>query len=154
MKNPLASLPGKFRRRVPTAMKALLEMENEMDRVFQTSSFWPEEVGAFDFSPACDFKDTGKEYVINFDIPGIKREDVKIEMENNRLTVSGQRNVWRDEKDARYLLSESCSGCFIRSFSLPNLVDESRVDAHYADGVLTITVPKIEASKAKQIKIH
>ncbi|MBK9039541.1 MAG: Hsp20/alpha crystallin family protein [Bdellovibrionales bacterium] len=154
MKNPLANLPERLRRRVPTAMKALLEMENEMDRVFQTSSFWPEEVGSFDFSPACDFKDTGKEYVINFDIPGIKREDVKIEMENNRLTVSGERSVRRDEKEARYLLSESCSGYFMRSFSLPNLVDESRVDAQYADGVLTITVPKIEASKAKQIKIH
>jgi hypothetical protein len=60
----------------------------------------------------------------------------------------------RDEKNARYLLSESCSGYFMRSFSLPNLVDESRVDAQYADGVLTITVPKTEASKAKQIKIH
>jgi HSP20 family protein len=154
MKNPLAILPQTFRRRMPTALKAMAEMENEMNRLFQSSTAWPEEFESFDFSPACDLREDNKQYVAQFDIPGIKKDEVKIELENGRLTVSGERKDKKEEKDAKHYLSESYYGSFLRSFSLPSAVDEAKIDAHYEDGVLTIKIPKLATSKAKEIKIH
>lgn len=163
MKNPLTIFPQKLRRRTPGSLstfgtlnpfRAMTELENEMERLMTSSFAWPEEIDGVDFSPPCSFKETGKEFILQFDIPGIKKDEVKIEIENNRLSVSGERSDKREEKDARHFLSETYYGSFIRSFNLPTAVDENKVDAHYEDGVLTVKVPKLATSKAKEVKIQ
>lgn len=157
MKNPLTVLPQRLRRRAQGPFRAMAELENEMDRWMQGSLgslAWPIEAEGMGFSPACDFKESGKEYIVKFDIPGVKKDDVKIEIENNCLTVSGERSDTKEEKDARHFLTETSYGSFMRSFNLPAAVDENKVDAHYDAGVLTVTVPKLATSKAKEVKIQ
>lgn len=158
MKNPLTTIfPQQFRRNMPSALQTMKEMENEMERWFRQSPFslnLADEYEKFDFAPACNVKENGKEYILQFDIPGIKKDDVKIEIESNRLTVSGERKEKKEEKDAKHFLSEAYYGSFVRSFNLPSAVDENKVDAHYEDGVLTIKIPKLEISKAKEVKVH
>jgi HSP20 family protein len=154
MKNPLALFQQRNGLRVPSFLKAFAEMESEMDRMMQASMKWPEEVETLVFSPTCNFKENEKEYIMQFDIPGVKKEEVKIEMQNNRVTVSGERKEKKEEKDAKHFLSEAYYGSFLRSFTLPAEVDENKVDANYEDGVLTIKVPKLAITKAKEVKIH
>ncbi|MCB0362042.1 MAG: Hsp20/alpha crystallin family protein [Bdellovibrionales bacterium] len=154
MKNPLSVLPERFRRRMPTTVRALAEMEHEMDRWLQNTSPWSDDIMGCDFSPLCDFRDTGKNYIVQLDIPGAKKDEVKIEIEDNRLTVSGERSQRKESQEGRLLLSEASYGSFLRSFVLPSPVDEGKVDAHFEDGVLTIKIPKSETSKSKMIKIH
>lgn len=135
-------------------LRAIADLESEMDRLMTSSFAWPEEFEGVDFSPPCNIRETEREFVVEFDIPGIKKEDVKIEIENNRLSVSGERSDLREEKDARHFLTETSYGSFMRSFQLPSQVDENKVDARYAEGVLTVTVPKTAATKSKQVKIQ
>lgn len=159
MKNPLTLFPQRLRTHTMGPFRALAELENEMDRwmsgsIGSSPMRWSEETEKSDFAPACNFKETNKDYIIQFDIPGVKKGDVKIEIENNRLMVSGERSDKKEEKDARHVLTETYYGTFMRSFNLPIAVDENKVDAHYEDGVLTITVPKLHSTKAKEIKIQ
>ena len=156
MRNPLTTiLPEKFLDRTPRASRALSEIEHELDKwMWQSPIDWPGVNNRFNFQPACDFDESNMEYKVQLDIPGIKKKDVKIEIENNRLTVNGERKVKMEEKDSKRFLSEAYYGSFMRSFSLPSLVNEEKVSAHYEDGVLTITVPKLETSKAKKVKIQ
>ena len=155
MKNPLATFPQRIRNRVPSAFSALADMENEMDRWMRQGPLdWTTEFKGFDFSPSCDIKESEKEFIVKFDIPGVKKDQVTIEIENNRLTVSGERREEKEEKDEKHFLSETYRGSFMRSFNLPTAVDEDKVDAKYQDGVLTIKVPKIEVSKSKKVKIQ
>ena len=155
MKNPLVTFPQRLRNRMPSAFRTLVEMENEMDRWLQQSPMdWPVEYNGFDFSPSCDIKENDKEFIVKFDIPGVKKDQVSIEIENNRLTVSGERKEEKEEKDEKHFLSETYHGSFMRSFNLPSAVDEDKVDAKYQDGVLTIKVPKTEVAKSKKVKIQ
>jgi HSP20 family protein len=154
MRNPLAILPQRLRRRMPSALRLMAEMEDEMDRLFQsTNGLAAADFEAAAFSPSCDLNETNSEFILSLDIPGIKKNDVKIEIANNRLTVSGERTEKKEEKDARSFVSESYFGSFMRSFDLPSDVNEDKVDAHYEDGVLTIKVPKLQIAKAKEIKV-
>lgn len=155
MRNPLSMLPTRLRTRSTGPLRALAELENEMERWMGGGlATWPEEGEKFDFAPACNFKESNTEYIVQFDIPGVKKSDVKIEIENNRLTVSGEREETKEEKDARHFLTETYYGSFMRSFNLPSAVDENKVDAQYDSGVLTIKVPKLHATKAKEVKIQ
>lgn len=160
MKNPLTKIPHRNRirgfmpqRTSTNPFRSMTDLENEMDR-WMNGSLWPDELESSDFSPAVNFKENNNNYVIEFDIPGIKKEDVKIELENNRLTVSGERSDKKEEKDSRHLLAETFYGSFMRTFNLPNAVDENKVDARYESGVLTVTIPKSAATKSKEIKVQ
>lgn len=154
MKNPVSLFPQRSRFGMPSIVKTMADMENEMDRLMQSSWRLPDEIDAAGFTPTCSITENDKEYIAQFDIPGVKKGDVKIEMLNNRLTVSGERKEKNEEKDARRYLSESYYGSFMRSFTLPNEVDDNKVDAHYEDGVLIIKVPKLATTKAKEVKIQ
>ncbi len=154
MKNPLATMPQRLSRRMPSVFKAMTEMESEMERWMQSAGGWPAEYEGFDFAPSCNIKETAKEFVVQFDIPGVKKEEVKIEFENGRITVSGERKKSTEEKDEKHFLSETYFGSFMRSFTLPTAVDENKIDAKYESGVLTIALPKTQASKSKEVKIH
>ena len=85
----------------------------------------------------------------------VDKKDVKVTIENNLLTIKGERKEERTEgEEGRYHCSERCYGSFQRSFSLPRTVDSSKVNAKHTDGVLTVTLPKAEEAKEREIEIQ
>ena len=91
---------------------------------------------------------------ITAEIPGIKKEDISITISNGVVTLSGKKETDKEEKTEGYYLKETRSGSFSRSFKLPGEIDETKVDASYNDGVLTVVLPRREESKAKKIEVH
>lgn len=107
------------------------------------------------FTPRANVDETKDAYRLSFDLPGVKKEDVKIDVHGRTLTVSGERKrEVADEKDATgYSRYECVSGSFSRSFTLPEEVDAARVGAVLADGVLKVTLPKTEEQKPRSIEV-
>lgn len=112
----------------------------------------PSEAG--EWSPRVDISETEKEFQITAEIPGIKREDVKISIEDGVLTVHGERKEEKEEKGHKLHRVERFYGSFSRSFTLPQNTDEKHVDATFKDGLLTLVVPKKEADKPKSIEVQ
>lgn len=108
---------------------------------------------AGDWSPKVDISETDNHFQIIAEIPGISRDDVKINIENNILTIQGERKEEKEEKGQRFHRIERYFGSFSRSFSLPHYVDENHVEATFKDGLLTLQIPKTEAAKPKSIEV-
>jgi HSP20 family protein len=106
-----------------------------------------------DWAPAVDIQETDKEYTVTADLPEVKKEDVKVELENGVLTIEGERKQEKEEKGKRFHRVERQYGQFIRRFALPNEVDASKVQAEFKDGVLSVKLPKSTNGKAKSVEI-
>ena len=105
------------------------------------------------FSPTMDVEETKDAYLVRFDIPGIKDEELKIEVKDNTLFVSGERK--REEKtNGEYVRYERFYGRFERALTLPRNVDADKIDAQYDKGVLTLAVPKIATATTKTIEVR
>lgn len=104
------------------------------------------------WAPAVDVYETGNELVIKADLPGATEKDLDVRIENNVLTIDGERKSEKEIKE-NYLRMERSYGSFHRTFSLPNTVDTQAIRAEYSEGVLTVTLPKRAESKPKQVKI-
>jgi HSP20 family protein len=109
--------------------------------------------GRENFVPGIDVMEDDKQYEIRVTLPGIKKDEVKIELEDNTLTVSGERKFEKEEKNKRYHLVESRFGTFKRSFTLPRHIDNTSIDAKMSEGILNITIKKDEKSVSRQIAI-
>ena len=111
-------------------------------------------VGA-DFVPRMDVSDTDKEITITAELAGIDEKDVDITLQDDVLTIRGEKKVERDEKDKNYRLVERSSGTFSRSIALPAEVQQDKIEASFKKGVLTVRLPKlpVEESKAQKIEI-
>jgi HSP20 family protein len=105
------------------------------------------------FSPPCDVDESDSHYLVSFDLPGINKQDVNIEVRDNQLIVSGERKEERKEERKDRVSTERLYGAFQRAFTLPSTVDADRVEANYENGVLRVAIPKSEAAKPKQIEI-
>jgi HSP20 family protein len=106
------------------------------------------------FEPSCDVEEYPTHYLFSFDIPGIKKENVSIELSgDNELRVKGERKAEREQKTATSQQRERVWGAFERSFLLPKSVKADQIEAQYRDGVLQVVVPKTETAQSKQIKI-
>lgn len=105
------------------------------------------------FKPACDVQETDGHFVMSFDLPGMKREDIKISVEDSQLTVTGERRYETSSEKANHQRRERFFGSFQRSFSLPQQVDTNKIEAEYQDGVLNLVLPKLESSKPREIKV-
>jgi len=92
--------------------------------------------------------------VIKAELPDVKKEDVKVTVENGVLTISGERKFEKEEKKKKYHRVERAFGTFVRSFSLPDVADASKVKAEFKNGMLTVHVPKSEKAKPKQIEVN
>jgi HSP20 family protein len=105
--------------------------------------------------PAVDITEEKDKYLVKADLPGMKQEEVKVEIDNNVLVISGERKNEREEKDEskHYHYYERSYGSFERRFVLPGDIDAEKIDAKYDNGVLEIEIPKIEGKKPKEIKI-
>ena len=112
-----------------------------------------ESLSAGSFVPAVDiYEDAGK-LALTFEVPGIKPEDVDVRVENNTLTVRGERSIATEQKEENFRRIERRFGSFVRSFTLPQTVDTEQVNAHAEHGVLVIELPKKAAAQPKQIKV-
>lgn len=107
------------------------------------------------FDPACDVTETEEHFAMSLDLPGMKKEDIKIELNENILTVSGERKrEIKSDKNEKFQRYEKSYGYFKRSFSLPRTVDGEKVEAQYNDGVLELILPKTAAAKSRLIEVQ
>ena len=103
--------------------------------------------------PVVDISEDKESLRIVAELPGLKPEDVKITLENNTLTIKGEKKQASEEKSEKVHRYERSYGSFVRSFSLPNTIDADRVQAGVEHGVLTITLPKAERAKPREIQV-
>jgi HSP20 family protein len=106
-----------------------------------------------DWTPTVDISETEAEYAIKAELPEVRKEDVKVTVEDGVLTIQGERKQEKEEKGRKYHRIERSYGRFARTFTLPDTVDEGKVRAEYADGVLHLHLPKSEKAKPKQIDV-
>jgi HSP20 family protein len=137
-------------------MNEFQSLQREVNRLFNGIS--PRRANDEDYesavwSPVVDITEDQDQYQLHFDIPGIDKSDVKMNFSDNTLTVSGERRAMEEKKEATCHRVERVFGKFYRRFTFPTMVNADRISAQYADGVLTVTVPKAEESKPKQIVI-
>lgn len=104
--------------------------------------------------PAVDIKEEKQQFVIEADIPGIDPKDVEIYMENNTLTIKGERNLEKKEDQKYYKRVERLHGTFYRRFSLPDTADAENIKASGKNGILQVTIPKKEAAQLRKITIE
>ena len=113
-----------------------------------------EALSSREWSPAVDIYETGQNLVMKAELPGIDPKDVEVRIENQVLSIKGERRFEKDVKEGNYHRVERSYGVFSRSFALPNTVNPDSVTADYQNGVLTLTLAKHEEAKPKTIKIH
>jgi HSP20 family protein len=134
----------------------LSQMQNRLNRLFE-ESYAPtrrEELGLGSFMPAVDVYEDEHAITLKMEIPGIDEKDVDVRIENNVLTVHGERKLEKEEKQENFQRVERQYGSFTRSFTLPAAVDVENVKAHYDKGVLKINLAKRAEAKPKQIKVN
>lgn len=112
-----------------------------------------DEVTAGNFIPAVDIYEDQQKLVLKLEVPGIKQDDLQIHVENQTLTIKGERRFESDEKEENFRRIERRYGSFVRNFSLPQTVDTNAIEANYDAGVLSVALPKKAESKPKQVKI-
>ncbi len=122
------------------------------------SDMWtvrPSHYGLRDWMPRVDVEEREKEFEVSMDIPGVDKKDVKVSLENKVLTIKGERKIERnEEEEGKYHYTERRYGSFQRSFTLPKSIDSKKIRARHENGVLTITVPKAEEAREREIEIE
>ncbi|MBI5855077.1 MAG: Hsp20/alpha crystallin family protein [Nitrospirae bacterium] len=106
-----------------------------------------------EWSPLVDITEDEKEYLIKAELPEVKKEDVKLTVQDEVLSISGERKYEKEEKGKKYHRVERAYGSFVRSFTLPEDADGTKVAAEYKDGVLKVHLPKSEKAKPKSIEV-
>lgn len=106
-----------------------------------------------EWAPLVDISEDDKTYTIKVELPEVKREDIKVSVENGMLTISGERRREKEEKNRKYHRVERSYGSFVRNFTLPQNVDPSQVGAQYRDGVLNVSIAKSEQARPHSIEV-
>lgn len=114
-----------------------------------------EEISKFEknFNPSLSLKENDDKYVLEMELPGVKKEDIKIEVNKNILTVSGKKEEKNKEENSKFIVRESSFGEFSRSVNLGDNVDLENIEANMKDGELILTIPKKETKEIKKIEI-
>ena len=130
-------------------------LQNRINRVFRESyrEGQDESLTTSSFAPAVDVYEDEHNVTLKIEVPGIDEKDIDVRLENNTLTVHGERKIEKEEKEENYRRVERQYGSFTRTFTLPTTVDFEKVSATYDKGVLKITLPKKAEAKPKQIKV-
>ena len=131
-------------------------LQDRMNRLFDDAGRgWrnDEPAATTSWSPSVDIFETEGEIVVKAELPGMDRKDIALHLENNILSLRGERRFVKETKEENYHRIERSYGNFSRSFSIPVTVDEEKIRADYKDGVLKIFLPKKDQAKPKQIKI-
>ncbi len=140
-----------------TPFRELSTMQERVNKLFEDVMKPPyhsdEGLGMSAWAPAVDIYETDKEIVMKAELPEMQEKDIDIKVEENILSVSGERRMEKEVKEENYHRIERSYGSFHRSFTLPRTVDRENIKASYKDGVLKVVLPKKEETKPKQIKI-
>jgi HSP20 family protein len=135
--------------------RGLTTLQDQFNRLFSDSFDRSGEEGSLTaWAPAVDIYETEHELVVKADLPDIDPKDLDIRVENNILTIRGERKFEKQVNEDKYLRVERSYGSFARSFTLANTVNAEAIKADYQNGVLTLTIPKREEAKPKQIKVN
>jgi HSP20 family protein len=130
-------------------------LQEQVNRLFESGIQSRDDNSALTtWAPAVDIYETENELVLKADLPAINEKDLDIRVENNTLTIRGERKFGSEVKEDNYLRVERTYGSFSRSFGLPNTVNTESIKAEYKNGVLTVEMPKRAESKPKQVKIN
>lgn len=136
--------------------KELSALREEIDRLFDSFFGRVPQVAEREttWTPAINLEETQNEYIVHAELPGLKKEDIKVHVSEDSVTISGERKVEREEKGRTYHRVEMAYGKFQRTIYLPGEVIPDKAKASYKDGILTITIPKSETAKPKEIEIE
>jgi len=159
--------PASAERRSPAPWQPFDTLRKEVDRLFENFSFASPSTGRFfnfepwfrhgaalvGMAPAIDIAEKEKAYEVTAELPGLDEKDIDVAVSDNVLTIKGEKKEEKEEKEKSYYLSERRYGAFQRSLELPSGVDAGRIEAQFARGVLTITLPKTAEAQKKQRKI-
>ncbi len=141
------------RRPIASVFGDITDFERSIDSLFDTFMGAPYtgQVGQF---PVMDVADYDDKLIITAEMPGVKKNDVKISLQNGTLMISGNRNPVQFPEDATWLRNEIRTGSFSRSFVLPNDVQMDKIEAEMTNGILRITLPKAEEARPREIQVH
>jgi len=129
-------------------------LRDEINRLFE-SPFDQSGSGAFNsWAPALDVYEDKSNLVVRAELPGLKKEEIEVSLRDNAITISGERRQEKKSEESETSRQERYYGRFTRSLVLPKQVDAAKVAAKYVDGVLTVTLPKAEEAKARQIEVR
>ena len=130
-------------------------MANRMNTMFSRSLLpsYDESIASSEWRPLVDVEESEKEYTIKAEIPEVKREDVKVELENGSIRISGERKLEKEEAGRRFHRIERSYGAFERTFTLPEGTERKNVSAEFKDGLLKVHLPKGEGSVHKALEI-
>lgn len=147
-----------------------VSLKNKMDKLSRLNNKWkrymnsffnfPEDLDLLSFSgeeafyPSVDVLEKDAKFILNLELPGVSKEDIKIQIDNHTLIVEGEKKKLKEEHGDYCYKSERIFGKFKRSIELPKYVDTDKINADFKQGILSIHVPKVEASKSKTIKIN
>lgn len=131
-------------------------VSNEIDRMFSDFFGFPSLRADMDveFMPRVNIKETNDNVLLQFELPGMEKKDIKVTVKDNNLIVSGQRELREDEENENYIRHEIRTGRFSRSFTLPETLDQNSCKADYKNGILEVKLNKREEVKPKEIDVN
>jgi len=145
-------------RELATLPSDVFNMQREINKMFDSffrGGTQSDEPSNFSYwTPAVDITEQDDQYSVKVELPGVNKDDVKITLESNILTIRGEKKQEKEEKEKNYHRVERTYGSFQRSFTLPTVVKSDKIDAIFKDGILTISLPKAEEAKPKQIEVR
>ena len=128
-----------------------LSLFDDIDRIFH--SFLDEDNGVNTNLPRVDVRDEEDSYVLEAELPGTTENDIDVKVENDLLQISTKKEEEKEEKEEGYLMRERRSASYHRSFMLPKDTDREKIEANFKNGLLTLTIPKTEVAKPRQIEV-
>ena len=138
--------------------REVTSLQERMNRLFSDfrlrSPFAEEEITQGTWVPPVDIYETNDSIVLEAELPGITKDSISLEVKDNTLTLKGEKKFEKDVKEENYHRVERSYGSFQRVFTLPSTVQQDKVKAKFRDGILEITLPKVEEAKPKQIKVE
>jgi HSP20 family protein len=142
--------------------KELLNVEREFNKLFNTfnrrfgfddANLANEEMENAVWAPLTDISENKDQYILKMDLPGVSKEHLKLNFNDGELIISGERKQEKEDKDSKYHRIERSYGKYYRSFTLPQTIQADKINAEFKDGQLTVTVPKSEEAKPKELEI-
>jgi len=133
--------------------REMMELQRSINQLFNTGSNAGNDVALSAWTPPVDIFEGDSEYLIKLELPEVSRDDVKINLHEQTLTITGERKIENEDKRDGYHRVERSYGQFYRSFTLPPNVNAEAIQAQFKDGVLRLTLPKREEAKPKQIEV-
>jgi len=130
------------------------DIQQRLNRLFLDRSAKTGEASFADFMPPVDIEETEAEFLVKADLPDVKKDEIKIHVQEGVLTIEGERRHEKEEKGRRFHKIEREYGRFVRRFALPTAVDADQVRAEFKDGVLLVVLPKAPATKPRMVDVQ